>query len=66
MNFNKPKYKLYGFINYPNKWIGQHLGYPVIDRQKCINCYRCIHHCSDMALSLFKKKRHKKTIKHKV
>ncbi len=95
VDFNKPKYKWYGLLNYPNKWIGQHfhfeiflhkkhcvkcnkcvvncpvgaierddLGYPVINRQKCINCYRCIHNCPRMALSLFRKKRHKKTIKH--
>lgn len=96
INFKKPKYKWYGLLNYPNKWLGQHfhfkiflhkkhcikcnkcvincpvgaikiddLGYPVIDRQKCINCYRCIHNCSHIALSLFRKKRHKKTMKHK-
>lgn len=91
-NYDKPKYKWYGILNYPNKWMGQHfhfqiflhkkhcircnkcvvkcpmgamkkddMGYPIIDRQKCINCYRCIYFCPHMALSLFKKKRHKKS-----
>lgn len=27
-------------------------GYPIIEIEKCIHCYRCIHHCSKKALSL--------------
>lgn len=37
-----------------------YLRYPVVDRQKCINCYRCIHNCSELALSLFEKRDLKK------
>ena len=29
---------------------------PIIDSKKCINCYRCIHHCQQHALSLSKRK----------
>ena len=35
---------------------------PFIDTRKCINCYRCIHHCHKRALSLSKRKSLKKTL----
>lgn len=38
-------------------------GFPVVNKKLCINCYRCIHKCPALALSLYKNKRHKKTIK---
>lgn len=90
---NKPKYKWYGLLNYPNKWLGQyfhfkiflHKGhctrcnkcmikcpmgaiqkdpfdYPNVNRNQCINCYRCIYHCSHKALSLSRKTRYKNNI----
>lgn len=88
-----PRIKLYSFINYLNKWIGQRStfsiylhnyrcnkcgkcmkncseqacvrdadGFPLVIKSKCINCYRCIHHCPESALSLSKKQPPKKTL----
>lgn len=36
--------------------------FPNIDHKKCISCFRCIHKCPKKALSIFKKKSHKKTL----
>lgn len=61
MDFNKPKYKWYGLLNYPNKWIGQHFHFKIfLHKRHCIRCNKCVTNCPYMALSLFKKKRHKK------
>ena len=38
--------------------------FPVVIKDKCTNCYRCIHHCPTQALSLFKKKKHKRVLKY--
>ncbi|MBE6839442.1 MAG: hypothetical protein E7507_07905 [Ruminococcus sp.] len=35
-------------------------GYPIINKAKCMNCYRCIHHCPSLALSLSAKRTVKK------
>jgi ferredoxin len=40
------------------------MGSPVVMKEKCTNCYRCIHNCPTQALSLFKKKKHKRTLKY--
>jgi len=32
-------------------------GCPVINKERCINCYRCIHCCPTLALSLRKDRR---------
>ena len=43
-------------------WKRDAQGYPVFQRKKCENCYRCIHHCTAKALSLSKRKRPKKLL----
>ena len=35
---------------------------PIFDVGKCVNCYRCIHHCPKRALSLSKRKTPEKTL----
>ena len=61
MDFNKPKYKWYGLLNYPNKWIGQYFHFKIFHHKRhCVRCNKCVTNCPYMALSLFKKKRHKK------
>lgn len=39
-------------------------GFPIVIKNKCTNCYRCIHHCPTRALSLFKKKKHQRVLKY--
>lgn len=39
-------------------------GYPVFIAKNCENCYRCIHHCPKMALSLKKRNTPKKVLKY--
>lgn len=40
-------------------------GLPVLDSQKCENCYRCIHHCPGKALSLKKRRAPEKLLEFK-
>lgn len=36
--------------------------YPIFDSRKCENCYRCVHHCPTLALSLRKRAKLKRTL----
>lgn len=46
MNFNKPKYKWYGLLNYPNKWIGQHFHFKIfLHKKHCARCNKCVANC---------------------
>lgn len=47
---NIPRLKLYGIINYPNKWLGQHFRIKIyLHNDKCIKCGRCIKNCPTKA-----------------
>ena len=47
-----PRFKLYSIINYPNKFLGQHLPIKIyLHKNKCIKCEKCIHNCPSAALT---------------
>ena len=47
-----PKTKWYSVINFPNKWLGQRLPFPIyLHKEKCIKCSKCIVNCPVKAYS---------------
>ncbi|AHV97024.1 EFR1 family ferrodoxin [Paenibacillus sabinae] len=48
---NMPRFKLYSILNYPNKWLGQHLTFPIyLHKDRCTGCGKCIRNCPAAAL----------------
>lgn len=46
-----PKYKWYGILNFPNKWIGQHFHFKIyLHKEKCTKCSKCILNCPMQAI----------------
>lgn len=55
-----PRYRLHAIFNYPNKVLGKGCKHKIcLDKEKCINCNKCIHHCPNEAIILSKKTRKK-------
>lgn len=44
--YKKPKYKWYGLLNYPNKWLGQCFHFKIhLHKEHCIQCNKCMIKC---------------------
>lgn len=52
LKLNRPRYKLYGLLNYPNKWMGQHYHFKIfLHNEHCIKCGKCVINCPRKAIS---------------
>ena len=45
-----PRFKVYSILNYPNKWLGQHITFPIyLHQEQCKKCGKCIRECPSNA-----------------
>ena len=47
-----PRYKWYGILNFPNKWLGKYLRFKIfLHQEKCVKCGRCVLNCPMQAIN---------------
>lgn len=52
LQFDKPPYKLYAILNFPNKYIGHFYRFKIfVDKEYCVKCNRCIINCPVSAIN---------------
>lgn len=45
-----PRFKIYSIFNYPNKWVGHHITFPIyLHQEYCNKCGKCIRECPAQA-----------------
>ena len=50
---NIPAFKMYSILNYPNKFLGQHITFPIyLHKHKCKKCKKCVINCPEQAFSI--------------